>query len=142
MSLVSSRKLFKYRQLHLRFMGQEPLPVFVFGCVSCGKTVAGTEDKCPRCGASFDDVKFECPFCGELVSPRQRRCSSCGTEFGEFAEEVSETSAIDLDRESDSPPTEASQDGSVEAVTYECPQCGKPLSESDDRCPNCGARFS
>ena len=78
-------------------MGKEPLPVFVFGCLSCGKTVAGNEGACPRCGASFDDVRFECPFCGALISPQQHRCNECGTEFGQFAEDVSETSTIDLD---------------------------------------------
>jgi len=126
-------------------MGDEPLPVFVFGCVSCGKTVAGTETKCPRCGASFEDVKFECPFCGELVSPGQTRCGACGTEFASFSSEVSDTSLVELDGSEfvavDEPqePVAAPQKESVE---YECPNCGKPVGESDAECPHCGARFS
>lgn len=124
-------------------MGDEPLPVFVFGCVACGKTVAGTEKVCPRCGASFGDIKFECPFCGELVSPTERKCTSCGTEFGAFAEEVSETSSVDLDRSEAQPaPASPSPQAPEEAVSYECPNCGKPVSETDAKCPHCGAMFS
>ncbi len=124
-------------------MGKEPLPVFVFGCLSCGKTVAGKEKACPRCGASFDDVKFECPFCGELVSPSQTRCRSCGTEFSAFAAGVCESSAVNLDgSESDAHPKPTGRaGGGLEQLSYECPNCGKPVSESDTKCPHCGAAF-
>jgi predicted RNA-binding Zn-ribbon protein involved in translation (DUF1610 family) len=129
------------------------MPVYVFGCVSCGKTVAGTERSCPRCGASFDAVMFECPFCGELVSPIQRRCESCGTEFDSFSEEVCETSAVDLDgaesavkEESSYEPEEASAPDVVEQeqqeeVEFECPACGKRVGENDAKCPHCGTLF-
>ena len=128
-------------------MEKEPLPVFVFGCVSCGKTVAGTEKSCPRCGASFEDVKFECPFCGELISPAQRKCESCGTEFSDFAEGVSETSAIDLDSADtvagpESQQIDSKPNDSPGVLEFECPNCGKPVSETDTVCPNCGARFA
>ncbi|MGQ9588195.1 MAG: zinc ribbon domain-containing protein [Thermoplasmata archaeon] len=121
-------------------MAEESLPVFVFGCLSCGKTVAGTEKRCPRCGASFEDVKFECPFCGELTSPNQRKCGSCGTEFRAFAEGVCETSLIELDG-SEEGPSESAESVS-ESVEYECPVCGKSISESDSKCPHCGAWFA
>ncbi len=121
-------------------MAQDSLPVFVIACVACGKTVSGNEEKCPRCGASFAGVKFECPFCGEHVSINERKCGSCGTEFEVFAEDVAEASTISLDSESESlvltPPS-----GSEE-IAYECPACGKPVAESDDACPHCGARFT
>jgi len=123
-------------------MGDEPLPVFVFGCVACGKTVEGTEKVCPRCGAPFEDVKFECPFCGELISPTDRRCSSCGTEFGSFAEEVSETATVSLDGSEAPSSSPAANRPADEVVSYECPNCGKPVSESDMKCPHCGALFS
>jgi len=127
-------------------MGKEPLPVFVFGCTSCGKTVAGNEKSCPRCGVSFDEVKFECPFCGELISPSQRKCPTCGTEFGAFSEEVSEKSLIDLDGADVSMEeisrTKPPQKRDGEAVEFECPVCGKSVSESDTKCPHCSALFS
>jgi len=124
-------------------MAKEPLPVFVFGCLSCGKTVAGNEKKCPRCGAPFEDVKFECPFCGELISPSQRKCKSCGTEFEEFAEEVSETSVVRLDGAEMKPQVASgpAREITEDEIAYECPQCGKPVGENDDECPHCGARF-
>ena len=125
-------------------MGQESLPVYVFGCVSCGKTVAGTEKVCPRCGASFENVKFECPFCGELVSLAQSKCEACGTEFSAFSDDVSDTSLVELDgsestekMEAPAPPTISEK----EAVEYECPNCGKPVGETDLECPYCRARF-
>lgn len=126
-------------------MAKDALPVFVFGCLACGKTVAGTEAKCPRCGASFEDVRFECPFCGELTCPSKSRCDSCGTEFSAFAEEVSETSQIDLDGaeafERPSAGTDASS-APEEPVEYECPNCGKPVGADDTKCPHCGASFA
>jgi len=127
-------------------MGKEPLPVFVFGCLSCGKTVAGNETVCPRCGTSFEDVRFECPFCGALISPQQHRCNECGTEFSQFAEEVSGTSAIELDGaqsfdEDTTGDKLESGKGAYEEVTYECPNCGKSVAEKDSECPHCGARF-
>jgi rubrerythrin len=126
-------------------MAQDSLPVFVFGCLACGKTVAGTEKSCPRCGASFEDVRFECPFCGELTSPAGSKCDACGTEFTAFAEEVSETSSIDLDgSEKEATPSEAAGEAkdAVEPVEYECPNCGKPVGEEDAKCPHCGASFT
>ena len=130
-------------------MGKEPMPVFVFGCIACGKTVAGTERSCPRCGASFEEVKFECPFCGELISPTQRKCESCGTEFGSFSEDVSEVAAVDLDGEDSAvAPAPAPQGGHASndeepagSTEFECPACGKPVQESDTKCPHCGVLF-
>jgi len=129
-------------------MGKEPMPVFVFGCMSCGKTVDGHEKSCPRCGESFEGVRFECPFCGELVSPSQRKCESCGTEFGAFSEEVSKTSLVELDgselvmEDETEKPQGPGERGSGGTIEFECPSCGKTVSESDIECPHCGARFA
>jgi len=118
-------------------MSDKAAPVFVFGCLSCGKTVSGNERSCPRCGASFEDVSFECPFCGELIVSGQRRCGSCGTEFSVFADEVAGRSSIDLDGEGDEPKSDSSS-----SVEFECPACGRAVSENDTKCPHCGAMFS
>lgn len=124
-------------------MPDEPMPVFVFGCMACGKTVEGNEKTCPRCGASFEDVKFECPFCGELIAPSEGRCPACGTEFRAFAEEVSGTACVELDgADSCTPAAETEGDAKEGSVEYECPNCGKPVSEGDSKCPHCGAIFS
>lgn len=118
-------------------MAEESLPVFVLACVSCGKTVSGDEDKCPRCGISFEDRKFECPFCSEHTTSANMRCESCGTEFEIFAEEVAETSTIELDSPSQSEPPPKD-----DAPTFECPSCGKNVGEEDKKCPHCGAVFT
>mgnify|MGYP001027541036 FL=1 len=134
-------------------MADQSPPVFVLACVSCGKTVSGSEAKCPRCGASFEDVCFECPFCGDIVSAGQSRCDKCGTEFSIFAEAVDEASSLELDGPSDSAalaeapeaaaPAEPVQPAeAAETSDYECPACGKPVGEKDEQCPHCGARFS
>jgi len=120
-------------------MAEKDMPVFVFGCMSCGKTVSGREKNCPRCGASFESVVFECPFCGEPVSPSQARCETCGTEFGAFAEDVSETSSVSLDGRDRPHPI---LPNAAEPVQYECPSCGGPVTENDNECPRCGAKFS
>lgn len=126
-------------------MDRNAMPVFVFGCLACGKTVAGNEKSCPRCGASFEDVRFECPFCGELISPSDSRCGSCGTEFSAFSEDVSETASIDLDGASTSIEPEkpsSAKKAPEEHLEYECPNCGKPVGEQDTACPHCGASFT
>lgn len=117
-------------------MADPSTPVFVLACVSCGKTVSGSEAECPRCGASFKDVCFECPFCGEVVSAGDSKCPTCGTEFSIFADAVDEASSVDLDGPSESG-TEESQ-----VEEYECPACGKPVGAQDTDCPHCGAHFS
>jgi len=124
-------------------MAEDPMPVFVFGCISCGKTVEGNESACPRCGASFENVKFECPFCGELVSPTQRKCTACGTEFSAFAQEVSDTAMVELDGSEVGPieDHDTREESDPEHVEYECPACGKPVLETDTTCPHCGAQF-
>lgn len=118
-------------------MSEEPHPVFVLACLACGKTVSGSETKCPRCGASFEDMCFECPFCGEVVSAVQTRCDECGTEFSLFAEAVDEAATLELDGPGEGGATEV-----IDAASYECPACGKPVGENDESCPHCGARFT
>jgi DNA-directed RNA polymerase subunit RPC12/RpoP len=122
-------------------MAEQSLPVFILACVACGKTVSGKEEKCPRCGTSFDDMEFECPFCSEKVTASQSKCGSCGTEFEIFAEEVAEASSVVLDSEEVEPPTQAEQPGS-DQLMYECPSCGKQVGDTDTKCPHCGAMFS
>jgi RNA polymerase subunit RPABC4/transcription elongation factor Spt4 len=118
-------------------MAEDEPPVFVLACVSCGKTVSGSEAKCPRCGASFDDLSFECPFCGAIVSAGQSKCGECGTEFSIFAEAVDDAASVDLDG-----PASESIPKPEEAAEYECPACGKAVGEGDEECPHCRARFS
>jgi DNA-directed RNA polymerase subunit RPC12/RpoP len=125
-------------------MAEQSLPVFILACVACGKTVSGKEDKCPRCGASFEELEFECPFCGEKVTASQSKCVSCDTEFEIFAEEVAEASSVELDSEG-SAPEEApllTEGEAPDQASYECPSCGKPVGESDTKCPHCGVMFS
>lgn len=138
------------------------MPVFILGCVQCGKTVAGTEGACPRCGASFDDLRFECPFCGKMVSPSDTSCPNCRTEFSVFAAEVSDVSNLDLDGPEEAAESEATPVHRVcpkcgkqvpeggegcpdcdkgEESEYECPSCGGPVTDKDEVCPKCGARF-
>ncbi|UCE90836.1 MAG: zinc ribbon domain-containing protein [Methanobacteriota archaeon] len=116
-------------------MAEDPPPVFVLACVSCGKTVSGNEIKCPRCGALFDDREFECPFCGEHTTSDDSRCKACSTEFEVFAEEVAETATVRLDGLD-------SQAKADEGPNLECPACGRTVGEAERKCPHCGAMFS
>lgn len=125
-------------------MAEEAPAVFVLGCVSCGKTVSGSEEKCPRCGASFADASFECPFCGQVVSAADSKCSECGTEFSIFADTVDDSATVELDGP-EAPAAEAVPEAAPTGESpaeYECPACGKPVGENDSECPHCGARFS
>lgn len=124
-------------------MAEQSHPVFILACVACGKTVSGKEDKCPRCGTSFDGMEFECPFCGEKVTTTDSMCPFCKTKFEIFAEEVAETSSVELDSPGPAPAdAPEKEEEKTEKVEYECPSCGKPVGESDSKCPHCGAMFS
>lgn len=145
-------------------------PLFVFGCSSCGRTVSGSEERCPRCGQEFaDDVLFECPFCGELIGVRAVSCPACRTRFAALAEarEASDTALESvteamleegrpteeqLNKPYVCPSCDAPLAGTeaacpnceipLEALeAFECPKCGGPVRPDDDECPECGARF-
>jgi uncharacterized Zn finger protein (UPF0148 family) len=50
----------------------------------------GTEEKCPKCGASLvDEASFICPVCGAAVTESQTKCPDCGANFvGEEGEQA------------------------------------------------------
>ena len=53
-------------------------------CPKCNWLVAGTEDKCPRCGAVFSEiVAYQCPVCASLVSADAKICDECKAVFVE-----------------------------------------------------------
>jgi len=145
-------------------------PLFVFGCASCGRTVSGLEERCPRCGQEFAaNARFECPFCGEFVEIRKARCPACGTSFASLSE-AREASDSALDAVTEAvleearpapgelrkpyvcPSCDAPLQGTETACpnceialdqleAFECPKCGGPVGREDDECPECGAQF-
>lgn len=53
-----------------------------FSCHNCSWMLDGTEEKCPKCGASLvDDSAFICPVCGAAVTESQTKCPECGANF-------------------------------------------------------------
>ncbi len=61
-------------------------------CPSCSWMLDGTEARCPKCGATFDDnVSYQCPICAALVAAEALKCDECGSDFasiGQIAEET------------------------------------------------------
>lgn len=71
-----------------------------FECDRCGADVPEIADKCPHCGASFDedekegteeetqveDAEFECDKCGADVPADADKCPSCGEAFDDDEE--------------------------------------------------------
>ncbi len=67
-----------------------------FECDRCGADVPEDAEKCPRCGAVFDeeeateeeptdeeDAEFECDNCGADVPGDAKKCPNCGEPFDE-----------------------------------------------------------
>jgi rubrerythrin len=53
-----------------------------FSCHNCSWMLDGTEEKCPKCGASLvDEAAFICPVCGAAVTESQTKCPDCGANF-------------------------------------------------------------
>jgi ribosomal protein L40E len=99
-----------------------------FECDRCGGDVPEDADKCPKCGATFDEEKeetkedkeeaeFECDNCGADVPGDVDRCPKCGERFDEDEKE------------------------SEEEAEFECDNCGADVPGDVDRCPKCGERF-
>lgn len=61
------------------------LPDGNFICPKCGATVGETEEKCPKCGVSFEGVKQgkKCPKCGTINDADAAICMACGYSFAE-----------------------------------------------------------
>jgi N utilization substance protein A len=66
-------------------------------------------------------------------------------EEEEIGEETAEQPAVEASAESDGEASHAAESGSKEAVeetveeeTYECPECGTPITPDMATCPNCG----
>ena len=60
-------------------------------------------------------------------------------EKAEEKEEEAEEEAEEEEDEAEEKEEEAA--GKDEAVEYECPSCGAPVGENDNKCPKCGAEF-
>ena len=65
-------------------------------CPKCNWLVAGTEDKCPRCGAVFSEIiAYQCPVCASLVSADAKMCDECKAVFvEEVVEELQAEMAV------------------------------------------------
>lgn len=58
-------------------------------CPQCSWMLDGTEEKCPKCGASFsEDMCYQCPICAALVRFDAPRCVECGTLFSQDGAQV------------------------------------------------------
>lgn len=73
---------------------QEEEEISDFECDRCGSDVPEDAEKCPRCGATFDeeeeeeepgeeDAEFECDKCGADVPADADKCPNCGEHFEE-----------------------------------------------------------
>jgi ribosomal protein L40E len=90
-----------------------------FECDKCGADVPEDAERCPKCGAKFDEDEeeageFECEECGADVPEDAKKCPKCGAKFDEDEKEASE---------------------------FECEDCGADVPEDAEKCPKCGARF-
>ena len=96
-----------------------------------------------------DGLMTECPSCGKMISDSLDRCPHCGAELFSAAsisallEKTSGRAARDADQAAEEEPEEQQHDPEElpEGPITECPGCGRMISESQDRCPYCGAEL-
>ena len=100
-------------------------------------------------GDISEEYMTECPSCGKMISESLDRCPYCGTELFSAAsisallEKTSGRAARDADQAAEEEPEEQQHDPEElpEGPITECPGCGRMISESQDRCPYCGAEL-
>ncbi len=51
----------------------------IISCPECGSEISDTARNCPRCGYSFEKMKF-CKFCGEKIPEDSVVCTKCGRQ--------------------------------------------------------------
>ena len=94
-------------------------------CPGCGKWISESLDRCPHCGAEL--------ISAESMRAMFRKKNRGSSENPAVKSELQKGKIEESAEETDEPLSEG-------PVT-ECPECGKWISESLDRCPHCGAEL-
>ena len=97
-------------------------------CPECGAEMTPDATVCPQCGAEFG---FYCPECDAEIPGDADVCPECGAELDEgFEYEEGEVDSAEVKKVA----TEAS---TVERALF-CGECGAPIADEDEECPQCG----
>jgi rubrerythrin len=53
----------------------------MMSCSACGGRISLTDEKCPKCGAEFEEEEHVCGNCGGVISENDAKCPKCGTKL-------------------------------------------------------------
>jgi rubrerythrin len=104
-------------------------------CSDCGKAIDPADEKCPHCGAVFEEEEHLCGKCGKVISKDDKECPHCGIQLKTFV--------------SDLPKKNKKADKDLEKLKrkkidmhgkVKCKGCGAVYLEKESRCPECGKK--
>lgn len=102
-------------------------------CSACGVNISVNDEKCPKCGAVFDEEEHVCGNCGKVISEMDTKCPECGSKLrsssGTIKSSSSERKDLDLKKLNRK---EINMTGKIK-----CSECGSVYMKKEKRCPEC-----
>jgi RNA polymerase subunit RPABC4/transcription elongation factor Spt4 len=102
-------------------------------CSACGAVISLDDEKCPKCGAVFEDEEHICGNCGQIISEKDTKCPKCSTKLRSpnqiEKEQVKKKSDPDLKKLK----KKVDMSGKMK-----CKNCGTVFLEKEEKCPQCG----
>ncbi len=104
-------------------------------CSDCGKPIDPADEKCPHCGAEFEEEEHLCGKCGKVISKDDEKCPHCGTQLKTF-----KPASPERGRKKD-PDLDKLKKGKVDMKgKIKCGDCKAVYLKKEGKCPECGSR--
>jgi rubrerythrin len=104
-------------------------------CSDCGKPIDPMDEKCPHCGAEFEEEEHLCGKCGKVISKDDAKCPHCGTPLKTF-----KPTSPERGKKKD-PDLEKLKKGEVDMKgKIRCGNCGAVYLKKEGSCPECSSK--
>jgi RNA polymerase subunit RPABC4/transcription elongation factor Spt4 len=103
----------------------------MMACSACGTRISPDDDKCPKCGAEFDEEEHVCGSCGEVISEDDDKCPKCGAKL-KSSKKVGSVPSRKKDRDLEKLKRKVDMKGKVR-----CANCGTVYLKKEKSCPEC-----
>ncbi len=116
----------------------EPVRPEAKKCKKCGKKLKARIDKDPEIDLKLEPKgKKVCPDCGAVVIKKDKSCPGCGKKvrWAQWDEMVDDPKQKPKRRKERPKPSKLS------SHEFMCAKCGATVRDSEDVCPECGAKF-
>ncbi|MGA1873804.1 MAG: hypothetical protein ACMUHY_09045 [Thermoplasmatota archaeon] len=102
-------------------------------CSTCGATISMDDEKCPKCGAEFDEEEHICGSCGAVISGDDRKCRKCGVRL-----KLPEPEGLSGSDGGEDPDLKKIGKKVDMSGKVKCKKCGTVYLKKEGKCPECG----